>query len=87
MPLIEKTVPIRHKGMDPDRIAAMQELPRNYNCPHCAGEYRIVRVQMEPGKTYRELSCRVCHQPMPSTEEDKILKYFLVRRRGQRRQV
>ena len=35
-------------------------------------------MKKEPGTTYQMLHCRVCSQPLASTEGDDILKYFLV---------
>ena len=51
-----------------------------FHCPSCDAGYKVVRVAKESGKAYRPVHCRVCRGPLPATEGDDILKYFLVRR-------
>lgn len=52
----------------------------SYHCPHCDAHYRIVRIKNNSGQTYAPLRCKACHAPIPSTEGEDILKYFLVHR-------
>jgi hypothetical protein len=55
------------------------DTPEEFACPNCQAYYKVVRVKAEPGKTYRSVHCRTCHTPLPPTDGDDILKYFLVR--------
>jgi len=52
--------------------------PSDFTCPHCQARYKIVRMQSEPGVAHRMLQCTVCGQSLAPTENDYILKYFLV---------
>src|SRR6516162_1482167 len=61
------------KNMNPDR-------PKDFVCPQCQARYKVVRVAAELGESHPPLQCKVCHQPLASTEGDHILKYFLVSR-------
>ena len=61
------------KNMNPDH-------PEDFSCPQCQARYKIVRMTAEPGLSYLTLQCRVCREPLASTEGDTILKYFLVSR-------
>ena len=54
--------------------------PRDFACPECQARYKVVRMRTEPGESYPALQCRVCREPLASTEGDSILKYFLVGR-------
>jgi hypothetical protein len=54
-----------------------------FSCPNCQARYKVVRMNAEPGKTYRAVHCRVCHAELAATDGDEILKYFLVRRHPQ----
>ena len=61
------------KNMNPDH-------PENFSCPQCQARYKIVRMTAEPGASYPTLQCKVCREPLASTDGDDILKYFLVGR-------
>jgi hypothetical protein len=54
--------------------------PAEFTCPQCQARYKIVRMTAEPGKSHPALQCRVCREPLASTEGENILKYFLVSR-------
>jgi hypothetical protein len=54
--------------------------PKDFACPQCQARYKIVRVAAEPGASHPTLQCKVCRQPLASTEGNDILKYFLVSR-------
>jgi transcription elongation factor Elf1 len=57
-----------------------QDLPRDFACPRCQARYKIVRMRSEPGIVHQMLQCRVCEEQLASTENDHLLKYFLVSR-------
>ena len=59
--------------MNPDR-------PKDFVCPQCQARYKVVRMTVEPGASHGTLQCKVCRQPLASTEGDNILKYFFVSR-------
>ena len=50
----------------------------NFACPHCHARYKVVRMRAEPCVAHGVLYCRVCRQPLASSEGGDILKYFLV---------
>ena len=56
-----------------------------FECPSCLALYKVVRVSSDPQAAYHLLHCKICKQPLASTHEGNILKYFLVRRPSQRR--
>ena len=57
-----------------------RDQPRDFTCPRCQARYKIVRMQSEPGIAHRMLQCTVCAQSLAPTENEHILKYFLVNR-------
>jgi predicted Zn finger-like uncharacterized protein len=57
------------------------EAPR-FICPHCAAEYRVVRVMADPALADREITCRNCGGPLQGREGAFVLKYFMVNRPG-----
>jgi len=52
--------------------------PRDFACPSCQARYKIVRIKSEAGVVHQELHCTVCKQQLAPTEDDNILKYFLI---------
>ena len=42
--------------------------------------YKLVRVRLEQGLPGRLLHCRVCKEPLTSTEGEFALKYFLIKK-------
>jgi predicted Zn finger-like uncharacterized protein len=54
--------------------------PHDFACPRCQARYKIVRMQSELGIARQMLQCMACDEPLPPTENDYILKYFLVSR-------
>jgi transcription elongation factor Elf1 len=53
---------------------------RDFACPRCTARYKIVRVMVEQPAKHDLLQCIVCEQELAPTENDYILKYFLVSR-------
>jgi hypothetical protein len=53
---------------------------QDFSCPQCQARYKVVRLKAEPRVSHPALQCRVCHEPLASTEGENILKYFLVSR-------
>jgi hypothetical protein len=49
-------------------------------CPKCASRYKRVRVPLEQGLPSRLIHCRVCKEPLTSTEGEYALKYFLIKK-------
>ena len=71
--------------LDSVHIACMEhDQPRDFACPRCQARYKIVRMRSEPGIAHQMLQCRVCEERLASSENDHILKYFLVSRPGPR---
>jgi hypothetical protein len=64
----------------PDNPDMSKDVTPDFSCPHCGAGYEVVRVKVEPGKTYRPIRCKVCRGPLAATNGDDLLKYFLVRR-------
>jgi transcription elongation factor Elf1 len=56
-----------------------QDHPRDFVCPRCRAQYKIVRMKMETCVSHGTLQCVVCQEALSPTEDDHILKYFLVR--------
>jgi len=54
--------------------------PEDFACPQCQARYKVVRMTAEPVASHPTLQCKVCREPLASTEGDNILKYFLVSR-------
>jgi hypothetical protein len=52
----------------------------DFACPKCASRYKLVRVRMEQGLPSRLIHCRVCKEPLASTDGEYVLKYFLVQK-------
>jgi transcription elongation factor Elf1 len=47
---------------------------QDFACPQCQAHYKVVRMTVEPGASHGTLQCKVCRQPLASTEGDNILK-------------
>jgi hypothetical protein len=58
-------------SMDPDR-------PRDFSCLRCQARYKIVRMKMESRDAHGTLQCMVCQASLSPTDDDHILKYFLI---------
>jgi hypothetical protein len=53
-----------------------------FNCPHCDALYQVVKVEAGPETVDRQLTCRSCGGPLPSSEGKFIIKYFMLRKAG-----
>ena len=71
-----------YRGFVESVDGAKMEADRRYDfaCPRCQARYKIVRMRSEPGIAHLIVQCRVCEEPLAPTENDHILKYFLVSR-------
>jgi hypothetical protein len=58
--------------------------PSSFSCPHCAAQYKLVRVEATSSTPYREVVCLSCGAPLVAREGAYVLKYFLVQRPSQR---
>ena len=47
----------------------------SFKCPHCEAMYRVVRVEMPPGRD-RPLECRSCGGPLQARYGKFSLKYI-----------
>jgi hypothetical protein len=52
----------------------------DFVCPRCTSRYKLVRVRAEPGLLSHVIHRKVCKEPLPPTDGDYALKYFLVGR-------
>ena len=52
--------------------------PLDFACPSCQARYKIVRIKSEAGAVYQALQCTVCKQQLAPTEDNNILRYFLI---------
>jgi hypothetical protein len=50
----------------------------NFVCPKCASHYKLVRVHLERSPPSRLIHCKVCKEPLTSTDGEYALKYFLI---------
>jgi len=62
------------------RDLAHAQIPQSPALPKCASRYKLVRVRLEQSVPSRLLRCRVCKEPLPSTEREYALKYFLIKK-------
>ena len=53
----------------------------DFVCPRCTSRYKLVRVRAEPGLLSHVIHCKVCKEPLPPTDGEYVLKYFLVGRK------
>jgi hypothetical protein len=58
--------------------------PVHFNCANCDALYHVVKAEVEPDFTPREVTCLVCGAPLPARERNLLFKYFLLRRAGRR---
>jgi hypothetical protein len=64
-----------------------------YTCPQCQSLYHVIRSEAGYGTidnrptidVNRELSCQICSVPMPSREDDHVVRYYLLRKEGRLR--
>ena len=59
----------------------------DFVCPRCTSRYKLVRVRAEPGLLSHVIHCKVCKEPLPPTDGEHVLKYFLVDRARKRNGV
>ena len=59
----------------------------NFICPHCGSFYEVVRAKALPESVDSQIRCPTCTGPLPASEAQYVLKYFLLRKadRGWRR--
>jgi hypothetical protein len=57
----------------------------NFYCPHCQAGYTVVRVNNQGNRTQRRVRCKWCRDPLPATDGNEMLAYFLVHRPRQER--
>lgn len=55
-----------------------------FDCPKCGTPYTLLRVEADETSEDNELACTVCGAPLLAREEQFVLKYFLMRRKGAR---
>jgi hypothetical protein len=53
-------------------------------CPNCDAQYKVVRVEVSPTDTFREITCLSCGGPLQGRDGKSALKYFLAGDRGRR---
>ena len=58
-----------------------------FECPSCRAVYKLVRVSADPQPVHQLIYCTVCKHPLDSTQDGKILKYFLVERPSAKRKA
>jgi predicted Zn finger-like uncharacterized protein len=71
-----------HTGITDLRMTKVA--PSSIHCPHCAAEYRVVRIEAPPSQD-RAVECLSCGGPLPAREGALIVKYFFVGKLGHRR--
>ena len=52
----------------------------NFTCPNCNALYQIIKAEVGPETTERDIACRICGGPLPGREGQFVLKYFLLRK-------
>jgi hypothetical protein len=57
----------------------------DFVCPKCTSHYKLVRVRLERGLSNRRIYCKVCKEPLTSTDGEYALKYFLIEKREKAR--
>jgi predicted Zn finger-like uncharacterized protein len=50
-----------------------------FHCPNCNALYQIVKIELGPEATARQVTCRPCGAPLPSRQGKFVVKYFLLR--------
>jgi hypothetical protein len=61
--------------------------PADFICRGCGSGYKVVRVTADAGLPHRVIHCKVCKEPLTSTDGEDILKYFLTSRAKAKRQA
>ena len=56
----------------------------SFTCPNCQELYHVVKGEAGPETVDKEVACRACGAPFLGREEGFVLKYFLLRKGGQR---
>jgi predicted Zn finger-like uncharacterized protein len=51
-----------------------------FECPNCAAQYKVVRVEADITTTDREITCTDCGAPLDGRDDRFVLKYFCVGR-------
>jgi hypothetical protein len=55
-----------------------------FNCVNCNALYHLIKGEAGPETVDRELTCQVCGAPLPSRQEQFVLKYFLLQKPSSR---
>ena len=50
-----------------------------FRCPNCDALYQVVKAEVGPKTSHRELECLVCGAPFAARDDKFVLKYFLLR--------
>jgi transcription elongation factor Elf1 len=61
--------------------------PADFVCRGCGSGYKVVRVTADAGLPHRVIHCKVCKEPLTSTDGEYVLKYFLTSRAKAKRQA
>jgi hypothetical protein len=51
-----------------------------FSYPNCNAQYKLVRAEADPTKSYGQVECYHCGGSLNGREDQFILKYFLVDR-------
>ena len=57
-----------------------------FTCPNCAAVYEVIRVEADRADD-REINCLNCGEPLAARDGQFVLKYFLLRRPGERKRA
>jgi transcription elongation factor Elf1 len=61
-------------------LVTVHDNPASFTCSQCGAHYKLVRVKAETQSHDHLLHCKVCKQPLATTDGEDILKYFLISR-------
>ena len=86
--LLDKQINLAQRGVpDPDvlRTMTLKELSKSepipFSCPSCEAKYKIVTINTNTCDVqHGKISCLRCGSPLPASEGNVSLKYFLVTR-------
>ena len=54
-----------------------------FKCPNCNALYQVIKVESGPETiTDQEVPCRACGAPLAASDDEFVLKYFLLRTAG-----
>ena len=56
-----------------------------FRCPNCDATYHVVKAEVGPESTNREITCRTCGGPLPGRDGNFVIKYFPLRKAGRTR--